>query len=45
MPVCNLEFEDLYHFVLRCPYQMLLKNVLIQSNDLESELLLLFLRT
>ena len=45
-----LESEDLYHFVLRCPYfrsdwtrfWMLLKNILIQSNDFESELLLLF---
>ena len=47
----NYESEDLYHFV-PCPYfrndwirfWMLLKNILIQSNDLESELLLLFLR-
>ena len=52
MSVCNLESEDLYHFVLRCPYLrndwtrfwMILKNILIQSNTLESELLLLFLR-
>ena len=49
---CNLESEDLYHFVLRCPYfrndwtrfWMLLKNILTQSSDLESEILLLFIR-
>ena len=48
---CNLESEDLYHFALRCPYfrndwtrfWMLLKMLLIQLNDLESQLLLLFL--
>ena len=49
---CSSESEDLYQFVFRCPYfrngwtrfWMLLKNILIQSNDVESELLFLFLR-
>ena len=52
MSVFNLECEYLYHCVLRCLYfrkdwtrsWMLLKNILIQSNDLESEFLLFFLR-